>query len=120
MRRPERAGRARGGVPAAGRPAAGHVGAPATVRVTGAWSGPGLTHGTRPTLTAPAPGTVTGTVRDSTGSSVDRSAPAPAGAVGSGRPLVPTGSGTDRPHIRSSETTAVCGPRLVLTFGAEK
>ncbi|WP_069169310.1 hypothetical protein [Streptomyces griseus] len=116
MRRPGRAGRTRGGASATARP----VGAPATVRVTGAWTGPASTHDTRPALTAPVPGTVTDALFDSTGSSVDRIAPAPAGAVGSGRPLAPAGSGTDRPRVRSSEVSAACGPQLVLTFGAER
>ncbi|MFG3405137.1 hypothetical protein [Streptomyces sp. NPDC048142] len=93
-----------------------HDGAPDT----GARTGSTVTHDSRPALAASVLGTNTGATAVSTGHSVELSAPAPGGALGSAYSLAPTGSGTDSPRLRSGEAgSAAYRPQLVLTFGAE-
>ncbi|MFF2409407.1 hypothetical protein [Streptomyces sp. NPDC058092] len=87
---------------------------------TGAPAGPARTHITRQLLLVAPPGTDPGAISTSTGCPVDPSASAPVRAPGPDHPLAPTGSGPDRLRRRPDEAeTAVSGPQLVLTFGAE-
>lgn len=70
-------------------------------------------HASRPAPTASVLGTVTGATAVSTDPSVELSAPALGGALGSSYSLALTGSGTDSPRIRSSEAgSAASRPQL--------
>ncbi|MFE4213674.1 hypothetical protein [Streptomyces sp. NPDC056844] len=100
-------------------PTAGSAGSHDIVPVTGTPTGSAVTHDTRPALSTPVPGTITGAVPVSPGHSAEPAASAPGGALGSVTSLAPTGSGTDRPRIRSGEATAAFRPQLVLTIGVE-
>ncbi|MEW2071866.1 hypothetical protein [Streptomyces sp. NPDC007346] len=83
------------------------------VPVTGAWTESTVTHNSRPALRASVPGTITGATAVSTDHSVELTAPAPGGALGSVYPLAPTSSGTDSPRVRSSEAgSAASRPQL--------
>ncbi|MFD4761131.1 hypothetical protein ACFWOJ_20275 [Streptomyces sp. NPDC058439] len=87
---------------------------------TGTPVGPAVTHNTRQPLPVAPPGSDPGAIPASTGCPVEASTSAPVRAPGPDRPLVPAGSGPDRPRRRPDEAeTAVPGPQLVLTFGAE-
>jgi hypothetical protein len=90
------------------------------VPVTGARTDSTVTHSSRPAPTAAAPGTITGATAVSADHSVELSAPAPGGALGSSYSLALTSSGTDSPRIWSVEAgSAAFRPQHVLTFGAE-
>lgn len=88
--------------------------------LSGARTGPPLTHSTRPAPAASVPGTHTGATSDPTGHPVEPNASAPGGALGPAHSLALTGSGTDLFRVRPGEAgTAARVPQLVLTFGAE-
>lgn len=87
----------------------GHHRAPAT----GARTDTSVTPNSRPAPAAPVPGTITGATAVSTDHSVELSAPAPGGALGSAYSLASAGSGTDSPRLRSGEAgSAASRPQL--------
>lgn len=90
------------------------------VPVTGTWTESAVTYNSRPALSASVLGTITGAIAVSTDYSVELTAPALGGALGSAYSLALTSSGTDSLRIWSSEAgSAASRPQLVLTFGAE-
>ncbi len=88
---------------------------PAATRApaTGARTDTSVTHNSRPAPAAPVLGTITGATAVSTDHSVELSAPAPGGALGSAYSLASAGSGTDSPRVRSGEAgSAASWPQL--------
>ncbi|MET9976373.1 DNRLRE domain-containing protein [Streptomyces microflavus] len=101
-------------------PTAGSTDSHTVVPVTGAWTESAVTYNSRPALSASVLGTITGATAVSTDHSVELTAPALGGALGSAYSLALTSSGTDSLRIWSSEAgSAASRPQLVLTFGAE-
>ncbi|MEU0355214.1 DNRLRE domain-containing protein [Streptomyces cyaneofuscatus] len=101
-------------------PTAGSTDSHTVVPVTGTWTESAVTYNSRPALSASVPGSVTGATAVSTDHSVELTAPALGGALGSAYSLALTSSGTDGLRIWSSEAaSAAARPQLVLTFGAE-
>ncbi|MFI7287796.1 hypothetical protein ACIBRY_14275 [Streptomyces anulatus] len=83
------------------------------VPLTGARTASSVTHNSRPAPAAPVLGTNTGATAVSTDPSVELSAPAPGGALGSAYSLAPTGGGTESPRARSGEAgSAASRPQL--------
>lgn len=101
-------------------PTAGSTDSHTVVPVTGAWTESAVTYNSRPALSASVLGGITGATAVSTDHSVELTAPAPGGALGSAYSLALTSSGTDSLRIWSGEAgSAASRPQLVLTFGAE-
>ncbi|MFD5905550.1 DNRLRE domain-containing protein [Streptomyces microflavus] len=101
-------------------PTAGSTDNHTVVPVTGTWTESAVTYNSRPALSASVLGTITGATAVSTDYSVELTAPALGGALGSAYSLALTSSGTDSLRIWSSEAgSAASRPQLVLTFGAE-
>ncbi|MFJ1588795.1 DNRLRE domain-containing protein [Kitasatospora albolonga] len=99
---------------------AGSTDSHTVVPVTGARTESAVTYNTRPALAASVLGTITGATAVSTDYSVELTAPALGGALGSACSLALTSSGTDSLRVWSSEAgSAASRPQLVLTFGAE-
>ncbi|MET7648277.1 hypothetical protein ABZS83_32590 [Streptomyces sp. NPDC005426] len=91
------------------------VSAAVPARAAGALTAPVVAHDPRPSLTTPVLGTVSGAP---TAPAVVPSAPA--GALGSASSLALTSGGAHSLRTWPGEVAcAACGPRLVLTFGAE-
>lgn len=101
-------------------PTAGSTDSHTVAPVTGAWTESAVTYNSRPALAASVLGRITGATAVSTDHSVELTAPALGGALGSAYSLALTSSGTDSLRIWSSEAaSAASRPQLVLTFGAE-
>ncbi|MFJ3434787.1 LamG-like jellyroll fold domain-containing protein [Streptomyces cyaneofuscatus] len=101
-------------------PTAGSTDSHTVVPVTGTWTESAVTYNSRPALSASVLGSITGATAVSTDYSVELTAPALGGALGSAYSLALTSSGTDSLRIWSSEAgSAAARPQLVLTFGAE-
>ncbi|MFF7018373.1 MULTISPECIES: hypothetical protein [Streptomyces] len=101
-------------------PTAGSTDSHTVVPATGARTESAVTYNSRLALSASVLGSITGATGVSTEHSVELTAPALGGALGSAYSLALTSSGTDSPRIWSSEAaSAAARPQLVLTFGAE-
>ncbi|MFC9173517.1 hypothetical protein [Streptomyces sp. NPDC057107] len=101
-------------------PTAGSTDSHTVVPATGARTESAATYNSRAALSASVLGSITGATAVSTDHSVELTAPALGGALGSAYSLALTSSGTDSPRIWSSEAaSAAARPQLVLTFGAE-
>ncbi|MYR92481.1 MULTISPECIES: LamG-like jellyroll fold domain-containing protein [unclassified Streptomyces] len=101
-------------------PTAGSTDSHTVVPVAGAWTESAVTYNSRPALSASVLGSITGATAVSTDYSVELTAPALGGALGSAYSLALTSGGTDSLRIWSSEAgSAAARPQLVLTFGAE-
>ncbi|WP_345983380.1 hypothetical protein [Streptomyces sp. DSS69] len=101
-------------------PTTGSTDSHTVVPATGARTESAATYNSRAALSASVLGSITGATAVSTDHSVELTAPALGGALGSAYSLALTSSGTDSPRIWSSEAaSAAARPQLVLTFGAE-
>lgn len=95
------------------RPAGPSGPGPARPPATGARTDTSVTHNSRPAPAAPVLGTITGATAVSTDHSVELSASAPGGALGSAYSLASAGSRTDSPRVRSGEAgSAAPWPQL--------
>lgn len=101
-------------------PTTGSTDSHTVVPATGARTESAATYNSRAALSASVLGSITDATAVSTDHSVELTAPALGGALGSAYSLALTSSGTDSPRIWSSEAaSAAARPQLVLTFGAE-